>query len=63
MSYKKNGYESEGVLFVSIESNVEKWVLDSGCSFHMTSNQHWYDAYKEIDEGKVLMGTIWPGKS
>ena len=50
------GYESLDVLSLSIENNAKEWILDSECSLHMNLDQVWFDAYKEIDGEKVLVG-------
>lgn len=34
----------------------DECVLDSRCSFHITSNRDWFLDYREIDRGKVIMG-------
>ena len=39
-------YESINILFVYTKSNVEEWIPNLRCSFHMTLNQHLFDAYK-----------------
>lgn len=31
-------------------------MLDSGASFHMTSNKHWFEELKEVDGGRVILG-------
>lgn len=31
------------------------WILDSGCTYHMTHNKNWLLNYQKLDEGKVLM--------
>lgn len=51
-----DGYKSEDVLSVTAENCCDEWILNWGCSFHMTPNQGWFDSYKVIDGGKVLMG-------
>ena len=41
-------YDSADVLVVStIESN-KNWILDSGCSFHMTPNKDWFESLKKF---------------
>jgi len=35
----EDGYESAEALMVSHENTMTKWILDSGCSFHMTLNK------------------------
>ena len=42
-------------LFLQKKSSTKEWILDSRCYFHITLNQVWFDAYKEIDGGRVLM--------
>jgi len=48
-----DGYGSSDVLAVTEDSCSDEWNLDSGCSFHMTPNQEWFDSYKKVDVGKV----------
>lgn len=42
----------------AMTKNTEKedWVLGSGCTFHMTSNEKWFVFYKQWDGGSVFMG-------
>lgn len=52
-------YESNGsyeVLAISNKKSGDEWVLDSGCSFHMTPNESWLLDLSKIDGGKVLLG-------
>ncbi|KAL5538614.1 hypothetical protein UlMin_043099 [Ulmus minor] len=56
-----DGYESMDVLVAST-SHSDKWIIDSGCSFHMTSNDKWFEDYKEIDQGQVFLGNENPCK-
>ncbi|KAI5659494.1 hypothetical protein M9H77_28287 [Catharanthus roseus] len=48
------------VLCVSLSPSctdvVNHWVLDSGCSFHMIPNKHWFSDFKPLNQGKVFMG-------
>lgn len=32
------------------------WVLDSGCSFHMSPNKCWFETFEDIDGGQVVLG-------
>ena len=32
------------------------WILDSGCTFHMTPNRDWFSTYKLLHKYAVLMG-------
>lgn len=47
---------SAEVLVISEGDERNEWVLDSRCSFHMTPSHSWLHSYKELDEGKVLLG-------
>lgn len=43
------------VLTVSTQDTKDEWVLDSGCSFHITPHRHVLLDFKEVKGGKVLM--------
>ncbi|KAG8475264.1 hypothetical protein CXB51_032125 [Gossypium anomalum] len=50
---------SDGELLVASvnDSKVsEEWILDSGCTFHMSPNRDWFTTYETVSEGVVLMG-------
>ncbi|KAG8474742.1 hypothetical protein CXB51_031399 [Gossypium anomalum] len=52
---------SDGELLVASvnESKVsEEWILDSGCTFHMSPNRDWFTTYETVSEGVVLMGNM-----
>ena len=34
---------------------IDSWVLDSTCFFHVTPHRDWFDIYKSINCGFVLM--------
>lgn len=34
----------------------DEWILDSGCTFHMTPYRHYFSEISEFEEGKVIMG-------
>ena len=57
-----DGYESSDVLVVSTKHLDRHWIMDSGCSFHMTPNGGWFEDYKEINGGQVLLGNNKPCK-
>lgn len=40
---------------VSAQDTKNEWVLDSGCSFHITSQREVLFDFKEVNGGKVLM--------
>ena len=33
-----------------------KWILDSGCTFHMSPVKSYFSDYHEYDGGRVMMG-------
>ncbi|KAG8486119.1 hypothetical protein CXB51_019467 [Gossypium anomalum] len=50
---------SDGELLVTSvnDSKVSKeWILNSGCTFHMSPNRDWFTTYEMVSEGDVLMG-------
>ncbi|KAG8475695.1 hypothetical protein CXB51_032441 [Gossypium anomalum] len=44
------------VAFVNDSKVSEEWILDSGCTFHMSPNRDWFTTYETVSEGVVLMG-------
>ncbi|KAL5555285.1 hypothetical protein UlMin_037521 [Ulmus minor] len=53
-----DGYESSNVLVVSTKHLNRHWIMDSGCSFHMTPNGGWFEDYKEINGGQGEKGVL-----
>ena len=51
----EGGYDSADVLVVTSECAQEKWVLDSGCSFHMTPHKEAFKELKMVDMGSVKL--------
>ncbi|KAG8474612.1 hypothetical protein CXB51_031249 [Gossypium anomalum] len=51
-------YSDSELLVASVnDSKVsEEWILDSGCTFHMSPNRDWFTTYGTVSEGIVLMG-------
>lgn len=52
------GYDSAGVLLVAgtrIQTN-SKWVVDSGCTYHMCPDKYLFVNYKPFNGGEVMMG-------
>ncbi|KAG8481032.1 hypothetical protein CXB51_025772 [Gossypium anomalum] len=51
-------YSDGELLIASInDSKVsEEWILDLGCTFHMSPNRDWFTTYETVSEGVVLMG-------
>ena len=51
--------ENEGIIFVATEDKVrsnKEWILDSGCSYHMSPDRECFATYESFDGGVVLMG-------
>ena len=44
------------VLTVSNILVPDEWILDSGCSFHMSPNRSWFTNFNEHESGTVYMG-------
>ena len=52
--------QTDGELLVASDADSrasENWILDSGCTFHMTPNRDWFSTYKPVYKGVVLMGS------
>ncbi|KAA0043186.1 pentatricopeptide repeat-containing protein [Cucumis melo var. makuwa] len=41
---------------MEIDTEEEDWVLDSGCTYHMTSKKNWFVDYKSQEGDSVYMG-------
>ena len=52
--------EDKGVdVLVASESTsgyFDRWVLDSGCSYHICPNRSWFSTYSHVQGGVILMG-------
>src|ERR1044072_7065645 len=46
----------DDMLCVSSTKCTEAWILDSGCSYHMTPHREWFHSFKEGDFGFVFLG-------
>ncbi|KAG8488508.1 hypothetical protein CXB51_016430 [Gossypium anomalum] len=44
------------VAFVNDSKVSEEWILDSGCTFHLSPNRDWFTTYETVSEGVILMG-------
>ncbi|KAG8483857.1 hypothetical protein CXB51_023418 [Gossypium anomalum] len=57
-SSNREDYNNGELLVASVnDSKVSKeWILDSGCTFHMSPNRDWFTTYETVSEGVVLMG-------
>ncbi|KAG8486278.1 hypothetical protein CXB51_019698 [Gossypium anomalum] len=50
---------NDGELLVASVNNSkvsEEWILDSGCTFHMSPNRDWFITYETMSKGVILMG-------
>ncbi|KAG8483161.1 hypothetical protein CXB51_022138 [Gossypium anomalum] len=50
---------NDGKLLVASANNPnvsEEWILDFGCTFHMSLNRDWFTTYEAMSEGVVLIG-------
>ena len=41
--------QKDDALFVSDNRHGDEWILDSGCSYHMTSRRDWFDQFQELN--------------
>jgi transposase InsO family protein len=53
-----DGYESvdSGEVYIVASSFKDEWILDSGCTFHMTNDKSYMFDYRESKGGKVILG-------
>ncbi|KAK9078793.1 hypothetical protein SSX86_002851 [Deinandra increscens subsp. villosa] len=57
-----DGYDSSDVLVVSSTDIDQNWILDSGCSYHMTPHKHFFSKLDLIDMVTVKLGDSRPCK-
>lgn len=56
-SVVESGSDGELLIAADVEQRSRnEWILDSGCTFHMSPNRDWFTTYEKIDGGLVLMG-------
>lgn len=55
-----DGYESSHVMNVSVEPGKDGWILNLGCSFHMTPKKALFKNLKNFDLGGVKLGVNIP---
>ncbi|XP_073122036.1 heat shock cognate 70 kDa protein-like [Henckelia pumila] len=48
----EDGYKSADILLVTTEKSERDWILDSGCSFHVSPYREWFSHFTRIDGGK-----------
>ena len=52
----QDGYKSVDVLIVITAETNKRWILYSGCSFHMTPNRDWLETFEQTQERQVMLG-------
>ena len=55
-SYVEEEYDFGALVVTSEYKGGDSWVLDSGCSSHMTSNFSFFSTYQKVDGRKVTIG-------
>lgn len=55
-SVAHDGYDSTMVLTMLDNYCQKKWILDTWCSYHMTSYMEWFSRYRLVANGMVFMG-------
>ncbi|KAL0318292.1 UNVERIFIED_CONTAM: Retrovirus-related Pol polyprotein from transposon TNT 1-94 [Sesamum angustifolium] len=55
---KQNARETshDDSLYVKANQFVDAWILDSGCSYHITPNREWFTPYRSGNSGSVYLG-------
>nr|GEV25156.1 integrase, catalytic region, zinc finger, CCHC-type, peptidase aspartic, catalytic [Tanacetum cinerariifolium] len=55
---------NKSIVFVCLRCNLRPndWIVDSGCTKHMTRNRRLFTSYKEYDDGHVVFGSNLKGK-
>ena len=46
----------QDALMVTGDGANDNWVIDSGCTHHMTCRRDWFTDFKEIQSSKILLG-------
>ncbi|KAL0350082.1 UNVERIFIED_CONTAM: Retrovirus-related Pol polyprotein from transposon TNT 1-94 [Sesamum radiatum] len=44
------------MLSISTNQCVDAWIIDSGCSYHITPNREWFTSYRSGNSGSVYLG-------
>ncbi|CAA7038048.1 unnamed protein product [Microthlaspi erraticum] len=42
-------------LTISDQDPKDRWIIDSGCSYHMTSRRDWFEDYEDVTGGQVML--------
>ena len=62
MAVASDEYELVDVLTISSVNSDKEWILDSGCTFHMTPNKSWFEDFNQDEGEMVLLGNNKPCK-
>ena len=52
----QDDFDSSDVLVVSSSNSSKEWIMDSGCTWHMTPNKDLFEELCDQDGGSVLLG-------
>ncbi|KAL0298311.1 UNVERIFIED_CONTAM: Retrovirus-related Pol polyprotein from transposon TNT 1-94 [Sesamum radiatum] len=44
------------MLSISTNQYMDAWILDSGCSYHITPNREWFSSYRSGNSGSIYLG-------
>ena len=55
LAVEASSYVSEALSTTGV-SLEDEWIMDSGCSYHMTHKREWFEDMAKIDGGTVRMG-------
>ncbi|KAE8657094.1 hypothetical protein F3Y22_tig00116997pilonHSYRG00993 [Hibiscus syriacus] len=53
---KRDCLNEGDMLFISTTQLTDAWILDSGCSYHITPNREWFSTYRSVNSGFVYLG-------
>ncbi|GFY85485.1 hypothetical protein Acr_04g0002230 [Actinidia rufa] len=58
VAVENSDYKDGDMLSVSSNSDhyADSWILDSACSYHMSPNREWFDTYRSVNYGSIIMG-------
>jgi hypothetical protein len=57
---QSDGYDSGDVLVATSSGSKNDWIMDSGCSYHMTPHKEFFSSFTEKDIGSVMLGDYRP---
>ncbi|GJW80007.1 retrovirus-related pol polyprotein from transposon TNT 1-94 [Tanacetum coccineum] len=48
---------NSGTICLGVDLELDEWIIDSGCSIHMTGNQKIFSTYKAYNGGNIVFGS------